>query len=83
MSELTEWLVDKSRRNHQLYEVYGRPLESTHRVEYAAIGFDGQVILGRRAGEVLQEAVSRFGSGSFALARIGYPTFGRWLSFRV
>lgn len=79
MPELTQWLVDKSRRNRQLYQLHGRSLEAAHRGEYAAIGLDGQIIWGSRAGEVLQEAVSRFGSGNFALARIGYPTFGRWL----
>lgn len=79
-ADLQEWLSRKAEENRQLYEQYGRPLEVAHRGEYVAIDRGGRVILGRRAGEVLQQAIQAFGSGNFALKRVGHTTFGRWLT---
>ena len=68
-------------RDRQLYERYGKPLEKGHKGEYVAISPEGQTIVGPRAAEVLDQAVDAFGSGNFALKRVGYRAFGRWLTF--
>ena len=62
-----------------LYEQYGKSLEEDHTGEYAAIDPDGQTILGKRAGEVLQKAVDTFGKRNFGLFRVGHRAFARWL----
>lgn len=77
MAEPAEAIMNRDRL---LYERFGRPLETDHRGEYVAIAPDGQTILGTRAAEVLRQAIDRFGSGNFALKRVGYRTFGRWLT---
>jgi hypothetical protein len=77
---MTEPTASMRDRDRQLYERYGRPLESAHKGEYIAISPDGKTILGSRAAEVLRQAIDAFGSGNFALRRVGYRTFGRWLT---
>ena len=68
------------KRDRELYERYGKPLERNHKGEYVAISPEGRTILGSRAAEVLDQAVDNFGSGNFALKRVGYRAFGRWLT---
>ena len=80
MTDLKEWLEHMGEERSRLYAQYGKPLEEHHKGEYLAIGFDGQTILGKRAGEVLKKAVETLGSGNFVMARVGFRTFGRWLS---
>ena len=77
--ELKDWLTRRAQEKRPLYAKYGKALEGTHKGEYLAIGPEGQTIVGKRAGEVLQEAVATFGSRNFALLRIGHGTFGTWL----
>ena len=79
VSDLKEWLADRAREKQPLYERYVKPLEDTNRGEYLAVGPEGRTIIGKRAGEVLQEAVATFGTGKFALLRVGHATFGTWL----
>jgi hypothetical protein len=79
MAGIKEWLATKGERDRLLYEQYGKPLELAHNGEYVAIAPDGETILGESATDVLQRAVRAFGSGNFALARVGHRTFGRWL----
>jgi hypothetical protein len=80
MTHLKEWLSHRAEERQRLYQQYGKPLEKEHSGEYVAISFDGQTIVGQRSGEVLKRSVDTFGSGNFVLSRIGYQTFGRWLS---
>lgn len=80
MTDLKEWLAYMARERPRLYVQYGKPLEENHKGEYLAIGFDGQTILGKHAGEVLKKAVQALGSGNFVLVRVGHLTYGRWLS---
>lgn len=82
MPEIKEWLASRARTDQQLYERYGRPLEKVHQGEYVAIGPEGRTILGPSDIEVLQKAIDAFGSGNFALRRVGHRTFGRWLNLR-
>lgn len=81
MVQIKEWLASRARIDQQLYERYGRPLEREHEGEYVAIGPEGQLILGSSDVEVLEQAIDAFGSGNFALGRVGHRTFGRWLNF--
>jgi len=69
--------ADLNRRYDEMYERYGRPLESEHRGEFAAISPQGEVILGSMMFEVAQQAADRFGPGSY-LFKIGESTVGRW-----
>lgn len=80
MTDLKEWLAHRAQEDRRLYEQYGKPLEKDHKGEYLAIGPEEQTILGLSDVEVLQKAMETFGSGNFALARVGHRTFGRWLS---
>lgn len=80
MTNLNEWLANKSQQDHQLYERYGKPLEKDHTGEYIAITSEGKTILGKSDVEILKKAIETFGSGNFAFLRLGHRTFGRWLS---
>jgi hypothetical protein len=80
MADLQAWLAERAKQDQRLYEQYGKSLEKDHTGEYVAIGADGQTLIGASAAEVLQQAVDAFGSGNFALKRVGHRTFGRWLA---
>ena len=81
MTGSQQLLDERARRDLSLYERYGKPLEQEHRGEYVAIGTDGSTIVGQVPSEMLRDAISTFGSGHFALRRIGHRTFGQWLTF--
>ncbi len=80
MVDLKQWLSKRAEADRSLYEKYGEPLEASHRDQFVAISDDGQTIVGAEDVEVLEQAIQRFGSGNFALRRIGHATMGRWLS---
>jgi len=80
MTDLEQWMAQRAKKDEQLYERYGRPLEKEHTGKYAAIGPDGQVVFGVSTDEVLQKGVETFGSGNFGLFRIGHPALGKWLT---
>ena len=73
------WLTQRANDKKRLYEQYGKALELEHTGDYVAIGTDGQTILGRRAGEVLQKAVDAFGERNFGLFRVDHRAFAQWL----
>ena len=79
MTNIKEWLDRRADEDRRLYEQYGKPLENDHKGEFVAIGSDGTVILGDDSDDVLRQAVDAFGSGNFALTRIGEKAFGKWL----
>jgi hypothetical protein len=70
-------IPDVERLYDELYERYGRPLESEHRGEYLAISPRGELILGSSLLEVAQKAADQFGPGSF-LFKVGDRAVGRW-----
>jgi hypothetical protein len=80
MPDVKAWLAERAENDRHLYERYGKPLEASHRGEYVAISPEGQTIVGQTDVEVLEQAINTFGSGNFALRRIGHRTFGRWLT---
>ena len=57
MTDLEQWMAQRAKKDEQLYERYGKPLEKEHAGEYAAIGPDGQVVFGVSTDEVLQKGV--------------------------
>lgn len=81
MADIRVWLEQRAREDQRLYELYGMPLEKEHKGKCLAIGPNGETILGESDVEVLEQAITRFGSGNFALVRLGQKTFGQWLSF--
>jgi hypothetical protein len=60
-----------------LYEQYGKPLEDQHRGQYVAITKDGKVVLAPTLLEVMQQAKTSLGPGSF-IFKIGEQTVGKW-----
>ena len=82
MSNLAQWLAEREEKDRVLYQQYGVPLEPEHKGEYLAISDDGRTILSRNDVEVLQQAIAKFGSGTFAFVRVGHRTFGQWLNIR-
>lgn len=56
----------------QLYETYGKPLESEQRGKYVAISKDGEVLVEADEKVVVSRALQMFGSGNFVLRRIGH-----------
>lgn len=79
MASIQKWMEQRRQKDEELYEKYGKTLERTHKGSFVAIGPDGQTILGKDSTKVLQKAIVAFGSGNFALTRLGYRTFGQWL----
>lgn len=80
MEDLESWMARRREEDKRLYETYGKALEASHRGEFVAIGPDGEIILGNDDLEVAQQAMAAFGSGNFALTRVGYRTIGKWLN---
>ncbi len=60
-----------------LYEQYGKPLEKTHRGKYVAIFPDGRLVLGLSRLETLEQALAKFGPGSFVF-KVGDRVVGKW-----
>ena len=80
MEDVKGWLTQRAREDRRLYRLHGKPLEKDHKGKYLAIGPDGKTILGDDAADILQQSIKEFGSGTFALAKVGYPVFGQWLN---
>ena len=72
-----EKMAEAGRRDDALYERYGKVLEPDHKGEFVAISEDGQLIVGADDMDVSSQAISQFGSGRFALRRIGWDYEGR------
>jgi hypothetical protein len=56
----------------ELYERYGKPLEKDHQGEYAAVGLDGHVVVGKDDVEVVDRAIPELGRSNFVLYRVGH-----------
>ena len=82
MVDLRKWLENNATARMRLYKKHGKPLEADHAGEFIAIGYDGRTIFGADDGQVLRQAVQDLGSGNFVLARVGQPTYGKWLKLR-
>jgi hypothetical protein len=73
-----ELLRERVLEDDALYEKFGKPLEEKHWGEFVAIGRDGRTIVGKDQVAVVQAAIQSFGSGQFALRRIGFKAIGKW-----
>ncbi len=78
MTDVQDWVRQRAEKDDQLYERYGKPLEAEHTGEYVAISDDGEIILGKDDLEVGREALEQFGSGKFALRKVGYLAVWKW-----
>jgi len=76
--DIKAWVRHRAEQDDRLYERYGQPLEAAHRGEFVAISDDGRLILGPDALTVATRALEQFGSGTFALRRIGFDAEGGW-----
>jgi len=81
-TKMKEWLAWRTKEDDRLYELYGKPLEKDHKGEYFAIGPEGQIILGDDGNAVIKQAIDRFGSGNFAVTKVGEGAYGKWLSLK-
>ena len=79
MPEAKEWLAKRTKEQRRLYQQYGQTLEEEHTGEYVAIASSGETILGKRMGEVAQQALDAFGKSNFGIFRVGHRTLTRWL----
>ena len=77
------WLAERTKEDNRLYELYGKPLEKDHKGEFVAIGPDGQIILGDDGNEVIKQAIDRFGSGTFAVTKVGEGAYDKWLALKT
>ncbi len=77
--DLDKWMEERSRKDDLLYSTYGKSLEAEHTGEFVAISDSGDMILGNDMQDVIEKAIAQFGSGKFALRRVGFDTVGRWL----
>ena len=74
-----EWLERKLEEQNRLYEKYGKPLENKHKGEFVAISLDGEILLERRLGDLLKQAIDTFGPDNFVMARVGHDALAEWL----
>lgn len=68
---------ERVRLAFDLYERFGKPLESTHVGRFVAITPDGQTLLGDSLLDTVQKATSVFGPGSYVF-KVGEGVVGRW-----
>ena len=80
MTDLKQWLEKRAEEDRCLYEMYGKPLEKSHKGKYLAIGPAGRTILGEDDNEVFRQGIETFGSGNFGFFRVGHRALETWLS---
>jgi len=73
------WIERRDGADDDLYDRYGKPFEEDHAGEFVAISDEGQTITGDDIDQVVFQAIGEFGSGNFAVRKIGYPALGKWL----
>ena len=75
-----ESINDQLFKERRLYNLYAKHLEPEHNGQFVAISLDGELIVGKRDGEVLARAVDTFGRGNFAMARVGHEVMHEWVT---
>ena len=71
-------LEELAQEDEKLYDRFGKLLETEHTGEFVAIARDGRLILDSDQVLALEKAITEFGSGKFALRKVGYRALGRW-----
>ncbi len=74
MSKVNSELMEQSEK---LYDRYGKPFEQGHWGMYIAIFPDGKTVVGDDLMDVSDQALDRFGQGSFVF-KIGEKSVGKW-----
>ena len=74
MSKSQSELMDQSKN---LYNQYGKSLEQDHWGEFVAISQDGRTLVGTDLMDVSEQALSKFGKGSFVF-KVGEKAVGKW-----
>ncbi len=74
-----DWIEQKLAEQRRLYDLYAKRLEPEHTGEFVAISLDGEILLDRRLGDLLKQAIDTFGPDNFAMARIGHEAMAEWL----
>lgn len=69
--------AELERQYDDLYERYGKPLETAHRGEYLAVSPDGRTLTAPTLLEVTERAEMELGTGNF-IYKIGFPAVGKW-----
>ncbi len=73
-----DYLKQRAQEDEQLYRRFAEKLELSHKGEFVAIARDGRLIIEPDQIKAVEKAMLEFGSGNFALRRIGYRALGRW-----
>jgi hypothetical protein len=61
----------------RLYDQHVKPLEASHRGQYVAVSWQGDVVMASTLVEVAQAAVAAFGKGHSIAFRVGDRVVGR------
>ena len=72
-------MEQRSKKDDDLYERYGKASEAEHKGEFVAISDDGKIILGKDRLDISFKAEERFGAGRYAFRKIGHAAVGKWL----
>ena len=80
MTHDQEWIERRLAEERRAYNLYAKHLEPEHNGEFVAISFDGELIVGKRDGEVLKRAVDTFGHGNFTMSRVGHEVMHEWVT---
>ncbi len=73
-------IKDQLAKEQRLYNLHAKYLEPENNGKFVAISFDGDLIVGKRDGEVLKRAVDTFGQGNFIMARVGHDVMHEWVT---
>jgi len=71
-------LQQRADEAERLYQRFAKQLEAEHQGKFVAIAPDGRLIIESDQIRALEQAISQFGSGNFALRKIGSRALGRW-----
>ena len=74
------WMERRLAEERRVYTLYAKQLEPEHNGEFVAISSNGELIVGKRDGEVLKRAVDTFGRGNFTMARVGHEVMHEWVT---
>lgn len=80
MTTVRNCLFEKAEIDESPYERFGKLLEDDHVGEVVGMSPVGEAILGDNVGDAVRQAQDAFGSGNFAIARVGHDAVWKWLS---
>jgi hypothetical protein len=75
--EMAQLQVPSQDEADRLYNQYVKPLEASHRGQYAAVSYQGDVVIASSLVEVVQKAVATFGKANSVTFHVGDRVVGR------